>query len=263
MTRFLLLLLLIVLPVSTQAQIDYIPLVGIPGVDLAAANTLGQYIDALYIFIISIAALIAVVRLVMAGVKYILSDVINTKESAKKDIKTSLLGLLIVLGAVLILETINPQLTNLTALDNLETFEEQIYDVRVIPEVVEGRSDLMPDDDERLELIPCAETELGDFFCDEALTRCGTEFGGSYRTTFPHDGSVLCYIPLNPMEPINSGYNSTCDGYFDQQTQTCFGTSEIIEIGSEFNNERNEIRQMECMRLGGNRYEDNVCYRDF
>jgi len=132
MTRYLLFFALALLPLGVYAQIDYIPLVGIPGVDLSAPDTLGQYINALYILVISIAAFLAVLRLIMAGVKYIVSDVVTTKESAKKDIYTSLLGILIVLSAVLILNTINPQLTNLTALDNLDAFEEQISNVRIV-----------------------------------------------------------------------------------------------------------------------------------
>ncbi len=98
---------------------DFIPLVGIPGINTQTSASLPGYINALYTAAISIAAFMAVVKIIFAGVKYMLSDIVTTKEDAKKDIRGALIGLLIVLGAVLILNTINPQLKGLTALDGL------------------------------------------------------------------------------------------------------------------------------------------------
>ncbi len=71
-----------------------------------------QYINLLYKMSISIAALLAVVKIVIAGAKYMLSDVVTNKSDAKKDIQGALLGLLLILGAVIILNTINPALTD-------------------------------------------------------------------------------------------------------------------------------------------------------
>lgn len=73
----------------------------------------GSYIEALYKIAISMAAVLVVLRLIWAGVKYMFSEVVTNKQEAKEDIKSALLGLLIILGAVTILTTINPQLTNL------------------------------------------------------------------------------------------------------------------------------------------------------
>jgi hypothetical protein len=106
---------IMVAPTMLLAQSDYIPLVGVPGLSGQDLNT-GSYVNALYVLAISIAAFLAFAKLTYAGVKYVLSDVVTSKESAKKDIQWSLVGLLIVIGAVLILNTINPQLTNLNAL---------------------------------------------------------------------------------------------------------------------------------------------------
>ncbi len=61
---------------------------------------------------ISIAALLAVVKIIIAGAKYMLSDIVTTKGEAKKDIRGALLGLLLIIGAVIILNTINPALTD-------------------------------------------------------------------------------------------------------------------------------------------------------
>lgn len=100
-----------------DARGGFTPLVGIPYVDTTDSNlSLPGYVDALYKAAISIAAFLAVVKIIFAGVKYMLSDVVTSKEDAKKDIRGALIGLLIVIGAVLILNTINPQLKELTAL---------------------------------------------------------------------------------------------------------------------------------------------------
>ncbi len=87
------------------------PIVGIPG--LEGARTFDQYIDALYALAISLAALIAVVKIVIAGAKYMMDDIVTHKSEAKEDIKNALIGLLIIIGAVIILNTINSDLTNL------------------------------------------------------------------------------------------------------------------------------------------------------
>tara|TARA_B100000745_G_scaffold63805_1_gene37709 strand:+ start:399 stop:1097 length:699 start_codon:yes stop_codon:yes gene_type:complete len=91
-------------------------MVGLP-FEPAGNDKIETYLQALYRLAIGIAAMLAVLRLVLAGAKYILSDVVTKKEDAKKDIRTSIIGLLIVLSAVLILETINPALNNLRVLD--------------------------------------------------------------------------------------------------------------------------------------------------
>ncbi len=85
----------------------YSPLVNIPG---NGANGFEEYISFLYGASISVAALLAVVKIIIAGAKYMMSDVIPAKGEALSDIQGAILGLLLILGAVIILEFINPQL---------------------------------------------------------------------------------------------------------------------------------------------------------
>lgn len=85
----------------------YSPLVNIPG---NGANGFEEYISFLYGASISIAALLAVVKIIIAGAKYMLSDIVTNKGEALSDIQGAILGLLLILGAVIILEFINPQL---------------------------------------------------------------------------------------------------------------------------------------------------------
>lgn len=112
-TLFIGLISLVPLCVVTLANAQgYTPIVGLPGVDSNALSTEG-YVTALYKLAITVACLLALYKIIFGGVKWALSDVVTDKGEAKKDIKGALLGLLIVLSAVLILNTINPNLTRL------------------------------------------------------------------------------------------------------------------------------------------------------
>lgn len=106
-----LILTLIFLPTTLVGAQGYIPLVGIPGVADPDAD-FNSYITALYVLSISIAALLAVIRIVIAGIKWMMTDIAPAKSEAKKDIQGALVGLVVVLAAVLILTVINPDITN-------------------------------------------------------------------------------------------------------------------------------------------------------
>ncbi len=94
----------------------FTPLVGIPGVT-DSTQDLGGYANALYLLSISLAAMLAFLKIVLAGVKYVMTDIVVAKGDAKKDIEGALLGLLLIAGAALLLNTINPNLTSLDALN--------------------------------------------------------------------------------------------------------------------------------------------------
>lgn len=119
---------LIPLAVYGQERKVYSPLVDIPG---NGPQSFEQYINFLYGASISIAALLAVVKIIIAGAKYMVSDLISGKESAKSDIQGAILGLLLILGAVIILEFINPQLVKRNI---------QFQDLPKRPEVTAGAS---------------------------------------------------------------------------------------------------------------------------
>lgn len=79
----------------------------------------GDFLNTLYAIAIAIAALLAVIKIAIGGLKYMLSEVVTSKADAKKDIRGAILGLLIVIGAFLILGTINSQLVGGSIGDNL------------------------------------------------------------------------------------------------------------------------------------------------
>lgn len=98
-------------------RIEYKPLIGLPGLQDSGAKDIPSYINALYLLTIGIGSIIAVLRIAFAGVKYSLSDIVTDKASAKKDIQGVLLGLAILLIPYLVLNQINPNLTNLNVLN--------------------------------------------------------------------------------------------------------------------------------------------------
>ena len=115
---------ILLLPAVSLAQFQ--PLVGIPGITDPSNISFDTYINILYAMSISIAALLAVIKIIIAGVKYMLSDLVSSKSEAKSDIQGALIGLLIVVSAVLILTVINPDLVRsslfLSAVDRPASF---------------------------------------------------------------------------------------------------------------------------------------------
>lgn len=112
----------VVLPCIALAQDTpvFVPLVGVPGVPQDAQDSV-DYIDALFTLAIGIAAALAVIKIIGGGVKYMFSEVVTDKGEAKKDIQGAVLGLLIILGSVVILNEVNPELTNFDFLRRADT----------------------------------------------------------------------------------------------------------------------------------------------
>lgn len=113
------LILILLLPAFAYAgEGGFVSLAGIEGLQTGATD-MQTYLETLMRMAIIAAALIAVIKLIMAGAKYVLSGVVTDKELAKKDIRGALLGLIVILASVTILTTINPGITNLPALQSV------------------------------------------------------------------------------------------------------------------------------------------------
>ena len=112
---YLIVVAILALPTSAIAAnlVAYeTPLVNIPGYEIGGSGGFGAFVNLIYGLAISIAALLAVIKIVIAGVKWMLSDVVTDKTDAKKDIQGALLGLIIIISAVLIITVINPDIVN-------------------------------------------------------------------------------------------------------------------------------------------------------
>lgn len=92
-------------------------MVGIPGLPPdGCARTLPEYINDFYLFLITIGAIVGVVKIALAGFKYATSEIVSSKSAAKRDIQGVFLGLIILLIPFLVLNTISPNAAKLDVL---------------------------------------------------------------------------------------------------------------------------------------------------
>lgn len=103
----------------------------IAGITISGTTTAAEYIIYFFNLSVAVGAFIAAVVLAMAGVDYVSSQGEPAKiESAKSKIKNAFLGLTILLGAFIILNIINPQLTNI----KIDQLENNFNQTVVVPE---------------------------------------------------------------------------------------------------------------------------------
>ncbi|MBI2451097.1 MAG: hypothetical protein HYV52_02035 [Parcubacteria group bacterium] len=79
-----------------------------------ATSDLGNYLAYVYTLGLGASGIAALAMIVWSGIKYMTSEIVTSKEEARKDIQAALFGLALLLGAYLILNTINPNLVSLT-----------------------------------------------------------------------------------------------------------------------------------------------------
>lgn len=83
---------------------------------LYAGGDLSTFIQKLFVFAITIGAIIAVVQLMRAGYLYMGSEIWSSKSKAREIFVNVIFGLLLLLSIWLILQKINPQILNLDIL---------------------------------------------------------------------------------------------------------------------------------------------------
>lgn len=93
------------------------------------SSLLAQYIAGVYSYAISIAAVAATIMFVYGAFLYLLGGAIESIHSGKQIMKDAVVGLLLVLGANMILRTVNPATLSLAALhiEGVE-FETAVYE---------------------------------------------------------------------------------------------------------------------------------------
>lgn len=102
-------------PVSADTTTDggqYTVLVQLPGVGDTTGGTtkLSDYLPAVFNLAIGIAAALAFVMIVLGGITYATTDALSGKADGRERITNAIWGLLLVIGAWVILNTINPQI---------------------------------------------------------------------------------------------------------------------------------------------------------
>lgn len=78
--------------------------------DPAQPNNLSSYLNLMIRIFIGICAVLSMIMIVTGGLEYMTSELAHTKEAGKERIIQAILGLVIALGAYVLLFTINPDL---------------------------------------------------------------------------------------------------------------------------------------------------------
>lgn len=110
------LLLLIIITLSVYfahsekvMAVDYQPLVRIPGLPATGGVTLSMYLVGLYNFLLSIVGIVAVMMMILGGVRYITAaGSESTIGDAKSMITNAIFGLALAILSWVIVSTINP-----------------------------------------------------------------------------------------------------------------------------------------------------------
>lgn len=109
-------------------DLSYTVLAPLPGIGDSGdkTTTLEKYVPAVFKLAIGLSAVAAVLMIVIGGFQYISSDAIMKKSEGKERIKNAVFGLVLVISAWLILNTINPNLLNINL--NIETITTKTMD---------------------------------------------------------------------------------------------------------------------------------------
>jgi len=102
---------------ATGQKFQFQPIVSVPlptGGSVDANTSLSCYINAVFKLAISISVVLAVIMIVIDGFKYMTSEAVGNKKDALAGIRAALFGLVLLLGSWLILNIINPQITQLS-----------------------------------------------------------------------------------------------------------------------------------------------------
>jgi hypothetical protein len=200
---------------SIAAEVEYKLLAPIPlegGATPTGETIPSNYIKGLFILVIAFASVLAVIRIIFAGIKYMSTDAFQNKSEAKGDIQNAIWGLALAMSAWLILNTINPNLTNLNLqIPGLKTgseLEGELGDFIVAPEEL-GCNDcvlLTENPYSSLNLKSCpsfgcyAKKSLADKLLGLNADLAGQKINWRITETYPPTvkHASLCHQPNNP-----------------------------------------------------------------
>lgn len=214
-------IIILYVPVLVHGE-EYSPLVGVPGVDTTKPGNFDTYINSLYALSISIAALLAVIKITIAGVKWMMSDIVTSKSEAKKDIEGAIIGLLIILAAVLILFVINPNLTKVTL--GITELAKPPY---TPPAVAAGGGGekarpVTPEGGQLLQAVGMVTEDQRKTACETVdPDRCGYSTGQfyCYKGTYNPYGNGTCII--DGKSNVQGGEDFDCNGKFKNKIDAC------------------------------------------
>ncbi len=138
--KLVLVLFVVALPLSTvfaelpKLDMTYTFLSPLPELgttfDPTVPNNLGTYLNAIIPVFIGVCVILAVIMIVLGGLQYMTSELISGKEAGKERIRNAIFGLLLALGAWLLLYTINPKILDV----DLSGITQQDVTIQLMPE---------------------------------------------------------------------------------------------------------------------------------
>ncbi|HEY4511035.1 MAG TPA: pilin [Candidatus Paceibacterota bacterium] len=124
--------------VFAQAQQKPVILEPLPGITDSSSNfNFPTLVQGLFKLSLGAGAILAVLMLVLGGIEYMVSEAINKKKLGLERIRNSVLGLFLLFGSVLILQTINPDILSFKVLEKA-TVQSSQERVRLNFSVEEG-----------------------------------------------------------------------------------------------------------------------------
>ena len=141
-TTFLALMIILILVFTVfltadfaQLPTEYQTLSPLPGTKIVKTDAPEVYFKNIFNIFVAVVAILSVIKLMICGFQYMMSEAVSSKENAKKCIWAVLFGIFLILLSYLILFTINPKLTELP-FDTIRT--------GITPKEVGGVSDQPP-----------------------------------------------------------------------------------------------------------------------
>jgi hypothetical protein len=158
--------------IGHAATADYLLVKDLPFIP--ATVDIASYLQAVFRLGLGLAVTFAILMLVVNGIRYMISDITGEKTKAKKGMQDAILGLLIVFGSILILNTINPQITRFNLSATIDRTIEAIKTGQASqppPPPDDQTGDPWPDDASERSRLEGAGVEVK----DPACTRIGQE----------------------------------------------------------------------------------------
>ena len=180
---------------AAQSNNTFVPLQpGIPGIkEFAQSGSIPELLNNIYKICIGIAATLAVLQIMRAGVMYMGGDSITEKKEARNLISLSIVGLVLVLTPVIVFSIINPDILKLNIgiqkLDPVSGYDTDGFGA-VNPEITAAQCKTY-DQSKFKSYIPPGDN-LGSF------QTCSSKFGDGYVNVEPAccasgaSGSVCC-----------------------------------------------------------------------
>lgn len=240
MKHILFLSLLLVPALALAQQPEFVSLTNAPFIEGAGnASSLPDFLNNLYRICIGIAAVVAVLQIMRAGIMYMGGDSITEKKEAKNLIALSIGGLVLVLSPVIVFSIINPDILSLKIknLDQLGVeLRQQNIDNTLWTDTSTNRTD--------------------------AKARCEAQGGTPLFTCTPQGGSVRT-VPITESCAAGESPATVCRKEGGATGQVCPAVAEYAVSGTGVCNGANGYSKVDSAcaaeRCGANLPEGSAC----